>query len=315
VRQFRTLIAALAIVFATTVAVDHADARRGGSFGSRGSRTFLAPAPTPTAPSITSPIERTLTPRPSPAAPSAIPLSQPRPGLFGGGPGGGLVRGLVIGGLIGMLLGHGFGGAAGFIGLLLQLGLLALVAMLAMRFFAARSGSMAAGSSFGMGAGGFGGAPFGSHGTSAAAAPSPASARGARDEIGVGPRDLDTFERLLGEIQLAYGHADRAALAARTTPEIGSYFDEELEQNAARGLRNEVADVKLLKGDLAEAWREGEVDYATVAMRYQSRDVTRDRAGRVVEGDALRPTETTEVWTFARLRGSDWRLSAIQEAA
>ena len=56
-------------------------------------------------------------------------------------------------------------------------------------------------------------------------------------------------------------------------------------------------------------------DYATAALQYSSRDVTVDRAtGRIVDGDADEPTETTELWTFVRQRGGDWKLSAIQEA-
>ena len=44
-----------------------------------------------------------------------------------------------------------------------------------------------------------------------------------------------------------------------------SYFAEELTQNASRGVVNKISDVKLLQGDLSEAWREGYDDYATVA--------------------------------------------------
>ena len=70
---------------------------------------------------------------------------------------------------------------------------------------------------------------------------------------------------------------------------------------------------KLLQGDLAEAWREGDSDYATVAMRFSLVDKTLDRAsGRVVDGSD-RPVEVTEVWTFVRPRGSNWELSAIQQ--
>ncbi|MBN9000420.1 MAG: TIM44-like domain-containing protein, partial [Rhizobiales bacterium] len=65
---------------------------------------------------------------------------------------------------------------------------------------------------------------------------------------------------------------------------------------------------------LAEAWREGDTDFATVAMRYESRDVMRDRAsGDIVSGDSAKPTETTEIWTFSRRTGEEWKLSAIQE--
>jgi predicted lipid-binding transport protein (Tim44 family) len=74
-----------------------------------------------------------------------------------------------------------------------------------------------------------------------------------------------------------------------------------------------VFNTKLLQGDLAEAWREGETDYASVAMRYSLIDKTVDRAtGRLVEGSES-PTEATEVWTFLRPRGGNWELSAIQQ--
>ncbi len=134
------------------------------------------------------------------------------------------------------------------------------------------------------------------------------------DEIGITSSDLDRFEQLLGEIQSAFGREDFAGLRSRTTPEVMSYLAEELGQNAARGVHNEVSDVKLLQGDLSESWREDDTDYATVAMRYRSRDIMRDRSsGKVAEGDPDQPIETTELWTFTRNRNGDWRLSAIQE--
>ena len=92
-------------------------------------------------------------------------------------------------------------------------------------------------------------------------------------------------------------------------------FGGELEENRRRGVRNALSEVKLLQGDLAEAWREGGTDYATVAMRFAVLDAMVDRAtGRVVSGDTTRPTEATELWTFRREGGSPWLLSAIQQA-
>jgi predicted lipid-binding transport protein (Tim44 family) len=72
--------------------------------------------------------------------------------------------------------------------------------------------------------------------------------------------------------------------------------------------------VKLVQGDLSEAWREGNVEYATVAMTLSLVDRTLDRAtGRLVEGSD-QPIEVTELWTFMRSRGGSWLLSAIQQA-
>ena len=98
------------------------------------------------------------------------------------------------------------------------------------------------------------------------------------------------------------------------TPEVLSYLAEDLAENTSRGVVNEIRDIKLLQGDLAEAWREGGTEYASVAMRYAMVDITRERAGgKIVEGSET-PKESTEVWTFMRSGGGDWILSAIQEA-
>ena len=93
-----------------------------------------------------------------------------------------------------------------------------------------------------------------------------------------------------------------------------SYLTEELAQAAAKGLRNEVFDVKLLSGDVAESWREGADEYATAAMRYESRDVMRNRStGELVSGED-RVVERKEVWTFVRHNRGEWLISAIQGA-
>jgi predicted lipid-binding transport protein (Tim44 family) len=92
-----------------------------------------------------------------------------------------------------------------------------------------------------------------------------------------------------------------------------SYFTRDLEQNKAENDVNRVSDVKLMQGDLAEAWREGDTDYASVAMRYSLVDKTLERTtGRLVAGSE-QPAEVTEVWTFLRPRGAGWELSAIQQ--
>ena len=130
--------------------------------------------------------------------------------------------------------------------------------------------------------------------------------------IEIKPADFDAFERILGEVQTAYGAEDLGALRTRVTPEMLSYYSEELAKNTSRGVVNQLTNVKLLQGDIAEAWHESDDDYATVAMRYSLTDRTLDRAsGRVVEGDD--PQEATELWTFRRTSGGNWLLSAVQQ--
>jgi predicted lipid-binding transport protein (Tim44 family) len=108
-------------------------------------------------------------------------------------------------------------------------------------------------------------------------------------------------------------------MRSMATAEMVAYFSQEIAANARNGVINKVSGVKLLQGDLAEAWREDNEEYATVAMRFSLTDVMQDRAtGRVVSGDPAKTEEATEVWTFVRPVGSGqqgWKLSAIQQTA
>jgi predicted lipid-binding transport protein (Tim44 family) len=127
--------------------------------------------------------------------------------------------------------------------------------------------------------------------------------------------DFDAFEGILKDVNGAWSRQDLGAIQRLATPEMVQYFSDDLTDIAGRGLRNETRDVALEQGDLAESWREGNREYATVAMRFSMIDVTRRLSdGAVVEGDADRRTEATELWTFVRVAGSGhWMLSAIQQ--
>ena len=306
---------AMALVVMMTV-VDVAEARRaGGGFGSRGSKTFSTPSTTRTAPTDAQPIDRTMTRQPSTqqAAGRNNTATSPRPGLFGGFAGS-MLGGLMLGGLVGMLLGHGLGGGIGFLGLLLQVLLIAGAFFFIRRMFAqknapafagaasARSGYQGGGSDFKIPSIGGG-----------ASRPAATATSTSGDEIGVKQEDLEQFESMLKELQTAYAAEDFRTLRQITTPEAMSYLAEEIGDNATQGLRNEVRDVHLVQGDVAEAWREGSDEYATVAMRYESIDVMRDRStGKLVSGDPDNLTEAVEIWTFLRRNGGEWKVSAIQ---
>ena len=139
-------------------------------------------------------------------------------------------------------------------------------------------------------------------------------ARPAGRPVTIGPADFQAFGQLLQEVQAAWSTQDIGTLQRLATPEMVSYFAEQLAEQNSRGLRNTVTDVRLDKGDLSEAWSEGTREYATVAMRFSMIDVTRDSAGRVVDGAVGERTVATEVWTFVRSQGGRWLLSAIQQA-
>jgi predicted lipid-binding transport protein (Tim44 family) len=307
----RLIVKAMALVLSLALplmlAVSSADARVGGgmSLGSRGSRTFSAPPSTSTAPGTAQPFNRTFSQPGSPGIGSAAGggfFNRPGRGLLGG-----FAAGFLGAGLLGMLFGGGmFGGLGGLsslLGLILQIGLIVILVRMAMSWWQRRHGTapayagaaagygapsnMRAGSGFGLGSG---------------SAP-----------LEIVPADYEAFERLLGEIQAAWSKEDIAGLRSLATPEMVSYIANDLAEHKSRNQTNVVSGVKLLQGDLAEAWREGDTDFASVAMRYALVDKTVDNAtGRLVKGSD-QPTEATEVWTFLRPRGADWELSAIQQ--
>lgn len=291
------LAAGLAIV-----AADVADARVGGgkSFGSRGTKTYIAPPATKTAPSA-APIERSMTDRRAPTAVTAA----PSPRVSGW-------RGLLLGGVIAAALGNifGFGAIVSVLGFLLQLALMGGAIYLAVNFIRSRNRPALAP---GRGPGDPGDTANRSSYIFSNRPTPPASA------LSIDKQDFDCFERLLGEIQTAYGREDIEELGARTTPEMFSHFSQELHDSAKQGVRNIVSEVKLLQGDLSEAWHENGSDYATVAMRYSLVDTRVDRAtDTLISGDPAQPSEVTELWTFRRdggARGDGWELSAIQQAA
>lgn len=326
--RFASVFAVLVMAF-SMVAVGEAEARKGGSFGSRGGRTFQQPAVTQTAPNAAAPVQRSMTPNQqanNPAAGAA--QSAARPGGFMSGFGGSLMRGLMLGGLIGLLMGGGLGGMGGIMAMIVQIAVIGGVIWLAMRIFGRRRQPQAAA------ANGYAAPQY--------EAPQPeaqqhttarqgenrlegllgnfgrgGSAKAPADpnELGIGMEDLEIFESMLTRVQAAFSNENYAALRALTTPEIMGYLSEELATNATNGVKNEVTDVTLLQGDMAESWREGQTEYATVAMRYSAIDFVRERSsGRVVEGDENELSESTELWTFVRPVGGTWQLSAIQEA-
>ncbi len=303
-----TLLALLAVAFAPTFADAAAGDRN--SFGSRGSRTWMSPPSTATAP-YAAPMQRSFTPNASPANPSygntGLGFGQsfmPRRSSFMSG----LFGGLIGAGIGGLLFGHGlFGGGGlgfgGMIGLLLQVFLIFLAVRWVLGFL--RRGELA---------------PAGGPSIFARAAdalPRPSFGGGAGQPqvqaVAVTPADYQAFEQILKDVQAAWSSQDLNALRRMLTPEMVGYFSELLTDQASRGVRNIVKDVRLEQGDLAEAWTEGGRDYATVAMRFSMLDATVDGGGHLVDGSTTERQSTTELWTFARAAGGHWVLSAIQQ--
>lgn len=302
----RRIILALFCCASLALAPVVAEARAGGSFGghpssmgSRGSRSWDNNGGQP--------FNRSLAPQPGfgsgyPASAYGGSFFQRHPFLTG-----------LAGGLFGSwLFGHGgyaaTGGMAGSgIGTLLRLLLVGLLIYFVVRLF--RRGLFSTGWP--------GGAP-GPMLRSAGAAATPAPHDRGHD-VNVSDADLNAFQAIHAAVQEAWSGADLAHLRRLMTPEMLGWFSDELTRNTSQGVQNIVAGVHLLKGELTEAWEEGDLQYATALMRWRAVDyVVRlgrspDEGDPIVGGDPRTPVEAEEMWTFVRRRGGQWLLSAIQQ--
>ncbi len=313
-RRTGYLVTAFAVA-ALALAPGLAFARAGGgsSVGSRGSMTYSAPPATRTAPYAAAPMERSMTPQQAPSSVSpgyggaAAPAFGARSGFMSG-----IMGGLIGAGIGGMLFGHGmFGGFSGIgsvFGLLIQLVLLFFIVRFVWGLIASRRPALA-----GAGANAPGGNAGGLFARNAAG-PMPSGGGGPRPApINITPADFQAFEQLLKAVQAAWSNHDLATLQRIATPEMVSYFSDQLSEQASRGVRNTVTSVNLDQGDLSQSWAEQGREYATVAMRFSMIDVTVDGANRVVDGSANERASATEIWTFVRAVRGSWLLSAIQQ--
>jgi predicted lipid-binding transport protein (Tim44 family) len=304
----------LALLFCASLSLAPAiaEARAGGSFGSRSSsmgsrglRTYEN--------NNAQPLSRSMTPVPqSPVQPGLTPAPSP---MYGGGsffqrhP---FLTGLA-GGFIGSwLFGHsGYaaddGGGGSAMGMLLEILIIGGLIYLAFRLLRGRAFSPA-----------WPGRALFAVPRSAGAAAAAARADRGRD-INLSDADLTAFQALHAAVQEAWSAGDLGRLRRLMTPEMLSYFSQELTRSASQGVQNIVSDVELVKGELTESWEEQDLQYATAFMRWRALDYM-IRLGRspgdpdyIVGGNPRIPTEAEEVWTFVRRRAGDWLLSAIQQ--
>jgi predicted lipid-binding transport protein (Tim44 family) len=291
-RVILALLFSLTLALAPSLAEARAGSSYGGggsSFGSRGSRSFEGNG--------ASPLNRTME-TPSAGYGAGAGAAAGGGSFFSRHP---FLTGIFGGFLGAALFGGGFFGHA-FGGLISIL----LIGLLIFFVFRLLAGAFAGG-----------GGGFAPRSVGAAAAPAQQRYRG-RD-ISVGDADLNAFQSLHAAVQEAWGRGDLARMRQLMTPEMLSYFSEELTKNTSQGVENHVSNVTLVKAELAESWEEGDLEYATAYMRWTAIDYTvrtgaaPSSPGALVSGDPRIPTEAEEVWTFVRRRGGQWLLSAVQQ--
>jgi predicted lipid-binding transport protein (Tim44 family) len=311
-RRMTTVMVIAMLAVAPFVWMGDAWARAGGgsSGGSRGSRSYSAPATSSQGMSR------------QPAAPTSSPTAAApqRPGW--GGMIGGMVGGLLLGGLIGSLLGGAGGGGIG----LLEIVVLAGLVFLAFRMFRGRTQATAAPSGYAS-AGSYGVDDRSSASSPVSATVGPPSTAGDLDRGLAYIRQMDPgfdarrfsegAEDIFFKIQAAWIGRDMSRAGEILTPEMQGFLQKDCDRLRAERRINRLENIAVRAAEVTEAWQERGQDYVTVHFLASLLDYTTDeQSGKVVEGNAVDPVKFEEFWTFVRPIGPNaWRLSAIQQAA
>jgi predicted lipid-binding transport protein (Tim44 family) len=112
-------------------------------------------------------------------------------------------------------------------------------------------------------------------------------------------------------IVLAFANGDRRALRDLLSSEVYESFDAAIKEREKNEQKTETRFVSIDKAELVGA--ELRDRNAQLAVRFVSQmiSVTRDKAGNIVDGNADKVADITDIWTFARdttSRDPNWKL-------
>jgi len=116
-------------------------------------------------------------------------------------------------------------------------------------------------------------------------------------------------------IVLAYAEGDRRALKNLLSRDVYEGFEAAIRERENKGETVETRFVAIDKSDIAGVELRGRTAQITVRFVSQLISVTRDKSGNVIEGNAEKVTDVTDVWTFARdlsSRDPNWKLVATE---
>lgn len=152
------------------------------------------------------------------------------------------------------------------------------------------------------------------------AAPGSALATGL-DAIFAAAPDFDAKHFLTGAraayemIVNAYAEGDRRTLKNLLSREVYDGFETAINEREKRGDTVESRFVSIDNAEITAAEVRGRNIQATVRFQSKLVSVTRDKAGTVIDGNAEKVTDVTDVWTFARdvsARDPNWKLVATE---
>jgi predicted lipid-binding transport protein (Tim44 family) len=112
-------------------------------------------------------------------------------------------------------------------------------------------------------------------------------------------------------IVLAFANGDRRALKDLLSSEVFDSFDAVIKERETNEQKTETRFVSIDKAEIVGAEVRDRAAQLTVRFVSQMISVTRDKTGAIVDGNAEKVTDITDVWTFARditSRDPNWKL-------
>jgi predicted lipid-binding transport protein (Tim44 family) len=112
-------------------------------------------------------------------------------------------------------------------------------------------------------------------------------------------------------IVLAFANGDRRALRDLLAADVYESFDAAIKEREKAEQKIETRFVSIDKAELVGAEQRDRTAQLTVRFVSQMISVTRDKAGVIVDGNADKVADITDIWTFARdttSRDPNWKL-------
>jgi predicted lipid-binding transport protein (Tim44 family) len=113
----------------------------------------------------------------------------------------------------------------------------------------------------------------------------------------------------------AFAGGDRRQLRSLLSPEVYDGFDRHIGEREARGETVETKFVSIDSSTITAAELRNRTAQITVRFVSKLVSATRDRSGAVIDGNAEKVTDVTDVWTFARdisSRDPNWKVVATE---
>ena len=130
-------------------------------------------------------------------------------------------------------------------------------------------------------------------------------------------RFLDGARMAYDMIVTAFAAGDRKALKSLLGSDVYEGFDQAITERENRGDTVESTLVGIDKATLIDATLKAKNASVTVKFISQIISATKDKEGRVIEGDPKKVREVTDIWTFMRdltSRDPNWKLIATEAA-